>query len=261
VRNSYNRFVNPETGFSNEGGDGLLTAGEKIARARKYHAPALTQADLAARLGVDRATVARWETQEAVPERSLRRVAEVLDLPVGWFLDGQNSEPPNVRATRNPAQMGAAGLSLQRGDEVMLAVWRGVMASDGQCEFWTSESPEFRSIPNFLAGNDPERHVLCIASGLSMSPRLDHAERAVVRLDPDPPIGSLVIARRPDGANFIKALRRGSTRLELHSINPEFAPILELQDWALKGYVVAILHTYTGQGANIEWDDGRPLRA
>lgn len=238
-----------------------MTHGEKIALARKYQAPALTQATLAAKLGIDRGTVAKWETRETIPEKSLQRIAEAMAIPLAWFLDGQNSEPPNIRATQNPEQMGKAGLSLQRGDQVMLAVWRGVMAGNGDCEFWESDSPEFRAIPSFLAGNDPERHVLCIASGLSMAPRIDHAERAVVCLDPDPPIGSLVVARRLDGANFIKILRRGAASLQLHSVNPDFQPIEDVRDWSLKGYVVAILHTYSGPGANIEWDDGRPLRA
>jgi transcriptional regulator with XRE-family HTH domain len=238
-----------------------VTPGEKLALARDYAAPRLTQEALGNKLGKSRGTVAKWESTGLIPERSLEEVATFFQIPVAWFVDGQSSEPPNVRATRDPAAMGRAGQSLTRGDQVMLAVWRGVMAGDGECEFWEGESPEFRAIPSFLAGNDPDSHVLCIASGVSMAPRLDHAERAVVRLDPDPPIGSLVVARRPDGANFIKALRRGAARLELHSINPEFAPITNVLEWSLKGYVVAILHTYTGHGANIEWDDGRPLRA
>ncbi|MHB8637493.1 MAG: XRE family transcriptional regulator [Fimbriimonadaceae bacterium] len=244
-----------------------MTPGRKLALARRYHAPALTQQGLADMLGIDRTTVAKWETKSDIPAGALRRVADRLGIELAWFLDGDASEPRfirhavNVRATNRAEEIGSAAGSLRRGDQVMLAVWRGVMAGDGDCEFWLSDTPEFRAIPSFLASSDPDGHVLCIASGLSMTPRIDHAERAVVRLDPDPPIGAIVVARRPDGANFIKVLRKHSSlRLELHSLNPEFGPITELKDWALKGFVVAILHTYTGQGANIEYDDGRPLR-
>lgn len=244
-----------------------MDPGRKLALARKYNAPALTQEGLAALLGVDRTTLARWETKGSVPDRELLKAAKTLGLSYAWLLDGRDGPPeyagetPNVRPTNRPGEMGRAGSSLQRGDQVMLAVWRGVIAGDGECEFWPGDSPEFRAIPSFLASNDPDAHVLCIASGLSMTPRIDHAERAVIRIDPDPPIGSIVVARRPDGANFIKVLRSGQTRLELHSLNPDFTPITELRDWALKGYVVGILHTYTGAGPNIEYDDGRPLRA
>lgn len=243
-----------------------MTPGRKLKTARRYHAPALRQEDLAAMLGLDRSTVAKWETSSQIPEPGLKKAAERLGIAYEWFLDGQStppiyvSEPPNARPTNRPGEMGAAGESLRRGDQVMLAVWRGVMAGDGECEFWEHDSPEFRAVPSFLASSDPDAHVLCIASGLSMSPRIDHAERAVVRLDPDPPIGAIVVARRPDGANFIKVLRKNSW-LELHSLNPAFPPITECRDWLLKGYVVAILHTYSGPGANIEYDDGRPLRA
>ena len=244
-----------------------MAPGRKLALARRYHAPALTQQGLADMLGVDRTTVAKWETKSEIPERTLVRIADRIGIDFAWFLDGGTSEPRfvrhavNVRATNRTEELGGAAGSLQRGDQVMLAVWRGVMAGDGDCEFWLSDTPEFRAIPSFLASSDPDGHVLCIASGLSMTPRIDHAERAVVKLDPDPPIGAIVVARRPDGANFIKVLRKHpSLHLELQSLNPEFAPITELKHWALKGYVVAILHTYTGQGANIEYDDGRPLR-
>lgn len=244
-----------------------MAPGRKLALARRYHAPALTQQGLADMLGIDRTTIAKWETKGDIPDRTLQRVADRLGIDIGWFLADDDSEPPvlrsaaNVRAVSRQDEESDPAKSLRRGDQVMLAVWRGVMAGDGDCEFWLSDTPEFRAIPSFLASSDPDGHVLCIASGLSMTPRIDHAERAVVKLDPDPPIGAIVVARRPDGANFIKVLRKHpSLRLELHSLNEEFEPIVDLKGWTLKGFVVAILHTYTGQGANIEYDDGRPLR-
>lgn len=240
-----------------------MNAGKKLALARRYFAPAVTQEDLAIRLGVARSTVARWESEGTPPVEALALVAADLEIPVQWFFDGQDSVPPlasNAKAIR-PEPRDAVGNSLVRGDQVLLCVWRGVIAGEGECEFWPSDAEEFRVAPSFLASSDPEGHVLCIASGLSMAPRIDHAEKAIVKLDPDPPIGAIVVARRPDGATFIKVLRSvDGRRLELHSLNPDFGPICDLRDWSLKGFVVAILHTYSGQGANIEWDDGRPLR-
>lgn len=244
-----------------------MDAGKKLSMARRYFAPALNQSELATRLGVSRSSVARWETEGTPPTEALLQVASWLGIDPDWFTDGASGEPRfradvagNARAVR-PAEKERAASSFTRGDQVLLPIWRGVIAGEGECEFWPSDSVEFRVAPAFLASSDPESHVLCIASGLSMAPRIDHAEKAIVKIDPDPPIGAIVIARRPDGANFIKVLRKvDDRRLELHSLNPEFTPISELRDWQLKGYVVAILHTYNGTGANIEWDDGRPLR-
>src|SRR5271166_4362829 len=109
-----------------------MAPGRKLALARRYHAPALTQQGLADMLGIDRTTVAKWETRNEIPESGLRRAADRLGIEAGWFLDGEDSEPryvshaANVRATNRPDQMGEPGASLRRGDQVMLAVWRGV---------------------------------------------------------------------------------------------------------------------------------------
>src|SRR5665213_3157944 len=113
-----------------------MVPGRKLALARRYHGPALTQQGLADLLSVDRSTVAKWETKSEIPDNALIRASERLGIKLSWFLDGIDSFPEfeaaaNVRATNRPNEMGKAGESLQRGDQVMLAVWRGVMASEG----------------------------------------------------------------------------------------------------------------------------------
>lgn len=243
-----------------------MQVGDKIARARRLHDPALGQKELAEILEVSTSTVGRWESTHEVPESRVSTIARLLGVAVAWFWDQQDTLPEfsNGNAQVIPADRatGVAETSLQRGDEVLLAVWRGVLAGDGECEFYESSSPEFLAIPSFLAANDPDRHILCIASGASMFPRVKHGERIVIRIDPNPSVNSLVVARRPDGANFIKTLRQDHRgRLSLVSINEEFTPITDLDGWVLRGYAVAILHAYEPGQANIEWDSGRFLRA
>ncbi|HLK16003.1 MAG TPA: helix-turn-helix transcriptional regulator, partial [Fimbriimonadaceae bacterium] len=91
-----------------------MTAGRKLALARRYHAPALTQQGLAEMLGVERSTVAKWETRSEIPVRSLQRVAERLGIELDWFTDGEPSEPrfahhaANMRATNRDDEAGPA---------------------------------------------------------------------------------------------------------------------------------------------------------
>ncbi len=218
-------------------------------------------------MGVDTSSVGRWEATGAIPKSRLPTVARVLGIPVNWFQNGAG-DPPPVKDGPNAVESSyenAAGLearSLLRGDEVLLPTWRGTMAGDGECVFYDSHSPELNAVPAFLAGNDPHCHILCIASGASMYPRVKNGERVVVRLDRNPPNNAIVVAKRPDGANFVKVLRQNERgRLELHSLNAEFQPIVELDAWEMRGYAVAVLHSYEPGQANIEWDSGRPLRA
>jgi transcriptional regulator with XRE-family HTH domain len=244
--------------------------GEKLALARRYQAPALTQKDLAKKLGVDTSSVGRWESTDEIPPARLPAVSRILRVPVQWFFDGRDDPPPGLAfvAQGNAAEVpqdrvgGADARSLVQGDEVLLPTWRGVMASDGECEFYETGAPELNGVPSFLAGNDPDNHILCIASGASMYPRVKNGERVVVRLERNPPNNAIVIARRPDGANFVKVLRQNDRGfLELHSLNPEFQPIVKLDNWEMRGYAVAVLHSYEMGQANIEWDSGRVLKA
>ncbi len=244
-----------------------MNPGAKLAMARRYHAPALSQKQLAALVGVDTSSVGRWEANGAIPKSRLPTVARILGVPASWFLNGRDGPPPskdgpNALESAAEAAVSLEARSLLRGDEVLLPTWRGTIAGDGECEFFDSDSPELNAVPAFLAGNDPHSHILCIASGASMYPRVKNGERVVVRLDRNPPNNAIVVAKRPDGANFVKVLRQNERGLlELHSLNEEFRPIVNLDGWEMRGYAVAVLHSYEPGRANIEWDSGRPLRA
>lgn len=249
-----------------------MTVGQKLALARDYHAPALKQKDLAALLGVHTSSVGRWEAQDHIPKDAVARVAELLDVKEAWLFDGSDTLPtaarrndadsPNVRALRSEDLTRAQQLMAEH-MWVALPVWRGVVAGDdSECAFVEAEDPEFREVPVFLTMGQPDRHVLCIASGMSMAPRIEHTERAVVKLDPDVPPNHIVVARTDDNRNFIKKLARAADhKLELHSLNQTFHPITNLKGWTVKGGVVAILHAYEAGRSNIEWDEGRFLRA
>jgi len=247
-----------------------VEVGDKLKLARSYHQPALTQAKLAERLGVDTSTVGRWESKNHIPEDMLDRVAGVFSVPGEWFFDGGDEPPPatqlkeeepNIRP-KAQGDLSRSELSLRDYLMVAIPVWRGVMAgSDDECVFVEPSELEFREVPLYLTLGQPEKHVLCIASGVSMSPRIEHSERMLIRLDPDVPVGCLVVAKRADdGANFIKRLTRGQRNLELTSLNGAYAPITELNGWEIRGGVTVIWKRYEPGTPNLEWDDGRFLR-
>jgi phage repressor protein C with HTH and peptisase S24 domain len=244
--------------------------GEKLKAAREYNSPYLTQAKLAKLLKVDTSTVGRWEASNHIPEDQLPRLADKLGIDEAWFVDGSDELPPRRKVLKeespnikpvNPNAMSRMEASIREGLLVGIPVWKGVRAgSSEECVFIEPDEIDVREIPLYLTLGEPERHVLCIASGMSMAPRIEHAERILVRLDPDVPVGHLVVARNPEGENFVKMLTKNGSALCLESLNPDFEPIRELDGWDMRGGVTAILHTYEPGRGNIEWDDGRFLR-
>ncbi len=218
---------------------------------------------LARKLEKSKQSVYQWiEGAEPRDESVWPQVADLIGIPLAILLDDRKDlEPPRrdevemVRTVASPVK------SFARGDMALLPVWRGVAAGlQDECYFVASDTAEFMEVPAFMAGREEDRHVVCVAAGTSMSPRLRQGDRAVVRLDPNPPRNTLVIAQNPESRRFIKALRE-TRHLELHSINEDFPPIVDVSEWQLVGSVVAIWGQYEAGAPNIEWDGGRPLKA
>ena len=255
-------------------GDKLLTVGQKVVSlARQLGLP---MPELAEGLGVNRSTPYSYTnpTKMASPHSSNvdRLIAYLqehysMQIPREWFFDGkEGSAPLDQPGIRFPTEAHIAGTpaaGFASGDKVLLPLWRGVLAgADGECVFDDESSPEYYEVPAFITGNEIDRHVVGVASGMSMHPRVGPGEHIVIRLDPNPPENAIVIARADGRGNFIKAYKRvDERRMQLVSLNPSFASITNLDDWQLRGYAIAILKTYEGGKPNIEWDFGRPLRA
>ncbi len=66
--------------------------GTRIRKAREKQA--LTQSQLANRIGVKRNTIERWENEQSVPRiNKLATMAGVLDVPLLWLLAGGDFAP------------------------------------------------------------------------------------------------------------------------------------------------------------------------
>ena len=211
-------------------------------------------------LGVDTSSIGRWECTGHIPASRIPTAAQAVGVPVDWLLDGMDSLPPRHQVLVRDASL--SDPEPPRSDEVQLPTWRGVIAADGDCELTEADPPELSAVPSILAGNDPLNHILCIASGASLFPRVHNGGRIIVRLDRNPPNNSIVIAKSPAGTNLVKVLRQNEKGLlELDSLNPDFGQIANLEGWELLGYAIAILHSYEPGQANIEWDSSRPLKS
>lgn len=83
-----------------------MTLGEKLKEARKQ--ASLSQEQLAERLGVSRSAVAKWETDNGIPDvGNLKVIAQLLDVSIDYLLD--DSEGMDVLVLREPYDLSAYG--------------------------------------------------------------------------------------------------------------------------------------------------------
>lgn len=221
----------------------------------------MIQQEFADALGFQRSTIGNYISGERpVPRAFVNRVREIF--PHAERAPEFEEEPANIRSKSTSDLTQVERILIEAGT-VAIPVWRGVAAGEEQeCSFEDDSFEPPKEIPAFfIQGANVDQHVLCIASGYSMEPRILDGERALVRFDPDVPPGHLVVARSPEGLNFIKKLVLVNGRKELHSVNDQYHPISNLHGWSLKGGVVLILKHYVAGQPNMEWDWGRYLRA
>lgn len=204
---------------------------------------------------------------EAIKQLTDRLLADYgVQVPLVWFFNGEKGDAPLERGDAkflpNPESEAPTADAMAQGERVELPLWRGVKASpDVHAMLIDEGEPEtFPVLKMFLAGSR-EPHVVGVAAGRSMHPRIKQGEHVVIRLNTTPSDGMIVVARKEGLGNYIKVYREFPDRVELQSLNVGYPTIVADEEWTYRGYAVAILKPYTGKGSNIEWDEGRPLRA
>lgn len=81
------------------------TLGERLAKARRRQK--WTQTELAARLGIGRRSISRYEDDLAVPSTAvLIAWAQVCDVPYGWLTDSPDTDPVTQGYLGHPALSG-----------------------------------------------------------------------------------------------------------------------------------------------------------
>lgn len=240
-----------------------VTVGDKVRIAREAKSPPWSQADLAQKTGFSKAKISMWELNRTKhPKRSdIESVAKACDVPIEWFYDGRPSDPPRPEATvvDDP--------KLKEGFVVTVAVrtWSSAMAAldgEGECYFEAIDAPH--EIPTaFLVGGyrNVERHDLVNVSGRSMAPLIEPGDRVLFFQDSSPRRNTVVMAEDPEGKVYIKVLRDVGGKWQLTSVAKDGAHFEDLKGWKIHGYAVAILGDDDGEGRNIRWPFGQPIKA
>lgn len=238
-----------------------ITPGQKVAELRNVFG--LSQIQIADVCGVSYGVVSNWEKGRFNPSpKNLRILSDTYNVALDWFQDGRAGVPLVPKAQGTAAIVKEARLAYGR--TVFIKCFQGVLAGsdDGTC-FFSNDDYEDVEIPTyFLGGEDPELFFMIRAEGSSMSPRIEHSERAIVRYNSKPSLRSIVVVKAPDQSMFVKVLAPGNSPVpySLLSLNPAFPPITDIKGWEFVGHLVAILKEFD-TGPNMEWRSGIALRA
>lgn len=188
----------------------------------------LTQADLAAQLGVTQQAVGKWETGRSSPDpEALLRLSELLDVSVDRLLGRGVIDAPLLGTVMpyNPAV------------EVRIPVVGTVRAGYGALAFEEPQGTEAASV------KDPENYFYLVVQGDSMEPRIRDGDLALVRRQATLEDGDLgVVVYGDAGEGTLKRFARTAGAVALQPFNPAYDTVIlsgeELDHLYIAGKVV-----------------------
>ena len=184
-----------------------MTTGERIKQLRLEHG--LTQEELGARLGVQRAAVQKYEkgTVKNIKRDALIRLAEVLDTTpeylLGWEETPKNVIPiPDVPVVQIPV-VGrvAAGVSCFADDNII--DYEPVLSTDI---------------------SQAERYAFLRVIGDSMYPVFMEGDLVLVQVQESVDSGTYAVVTVDNEDGVIKRVVYGADFIELQSVNPMYPP-------------------------------------
>lgn len=212
-----------------------MTIGERIKERRKQLG--LTVDELAERLGKNRATIYRYESNdiEKLPTTVLEPLAKVLDVTpaylMGWLKPSQAKSltPTDLRANTKPVPLVgrvAAGLSCHAEDNI-----EGYILTD--CEF-------------LHEGYD---YFWLTVTGDSMYPEFQEGDRVLIREQSTLDCECYAVVRIDGEDGVVKRVRIEDKRIILTSINPYYPPRIfereEMNRIAIVGLVLKIERVFS----------------
>ncbi len=211
--------------------------GEKLALARRYHSPSLTQQQLAEMIDAKRATLARWESNGDVPLKKMPTIASKLNIKETWFYDG-NDLPPADKDRIVPPETGhTSGLRRVVSAPMTKLKITGVVGAGPENLDPDAFDPDREIyVPISISGHD---HTAMVVSGPSMLPHIQPGDTLIFKDSPTVRLDK-VNAIRAEGGVLAKEVTLGQGSLALVSYNEDTPPVPAEGAIAL-GYLVCLV--------------------
>lgn len=186
-----------------------MTIGEIIYNRRKELG--LTLEEIGNATGVSKSTVKKWENGFIANMRrdKIEKLANVLQISPIVLLNGnQEDDKPNAAP-------------LAENKIYQIPVFSSVSAGFGA--YACSDIIDY--MPLFIENSADVPDMLCIkVTGQSMFPKIEDGDIIIVRKQDSVDSGSIAVVLVDNEEGFVKKVVYDQETIELHSINPEYAP-------------------------------------
>lgn len=200
-----------------------MTFAEKLKEARQK--ANLSQAELADKLGLNLRTYGSYERGERdVSTSLLRLICQTLRVSSDELLSNEDDKPNAAPLAENKIYQ--------------IPVFSSVSAGFGA--YACSDIIDY--MPLFIENSADVPDMLCIkVTGQSMFPKIEDGDIIIVRKQDSVDSGSIAVVLVDNEEGFVKKVVYDQETIELHSINPEYAPKIFKGEEVLRVRVVGIV--------------------
>lgn len=202
----------------------MKTIGEKIKEARIKKG--LSQTELAEQLGYkSRSSINKIEVAgRDIPRSQIVKIAKILDVTPAYLMGWEDDKPNAAPLAENKIYQ--------------IPVFSSVSAGFGA--YACSDIIDY--MPLFIENSADVPDMLCIkVTGQSMFPKIEDGDIIIVRKQDSIDSGSIAVVLVDNEEGFVKKVVYDQETIELHSINPEYAPKIFKGEEVLRVRVVGIV--------------------
>lgn len=200
-----------------------MTLGERIKSLREKKG--MTQLELAQRLGYkSKSSVTHIENGRDIPRAMVVTLAEILDTTPAYLMGWEDDKPNAAPLAENKIYQ--------------IPVFSSVSAGFGA--YACSDIVTY--MPLFIEHEADVPDMLCIkVTGDSMFPKIEDGDIIIVRKQDSVDSGSIAVVLVDNEEGFVKKVVYDQETIELHSINPEYAPKIFKGEEVLRVRVVGLV--------------------
>lgn len=190
----------------------------------------MSQTQLAKRVGISVGSLNLYVLgKRRIPPEYLSRIADELGVTTDHLISGASRRKSNVEPSQLP---NAPTLTL-------VPYWGTVPA--GNWERPDVDDEVKIEVSDQLSG---EKEIVCFTiTGDSMSPRLTHGQKVVIKLSKQPRDGVITLAKNQNGEITLKVLKYKPEGWFLEPINRDSGPVDPVESWEIIGYAMHVEET------------------